>query len=56
MENIPRWADVENLVVDPIENGILVIITSKSEVFSYSFKSYRQVLRFLRLIGKEVET
>ena len=51
MENTPRWADVENLVVEPIENGILVTISSKSEVFNYSFKSYRQVLRFLRLLG-----
>jgi len=53
MENTPNWADTERLVVEPIANGILVTVSTDSEEFSYSFKSYRQVLRFLKLVGRE---
>jgi len=55
MENTPQWEEIERLVVEPIGNGILVQITTDSDEHRFSFKSYRQVLRFLRLVGKEVE-
>lgn len=52
MENTPNWADAERMVVEPIANGILVTISTESEEFNYSFKSYRQVMRFMKLVGR----
>lgn len=55
MQNAPQWSETERLVVEPIANGILVTITTEDDEESYTFKTYRQVLRFLKVVGKEPE-
>jgi len=49
-ESAPERANFERLVVEPIENGYLVIKTTGNDELMFSFKSFRQVLQFLRTI------
>lgn len=53
MENVPNWEDIERLVVEPIANGILITISTEIDEQQHSFKSYRQVLRFMKSLDKE---
>ncbi len=52
METAPKWTETERMVVEPIANGILVTITTEIEEQCYTFKSYRQVLRFIKTLDK----
>jgi len=55
MENTPIWDNIERLVVEPISNGILVTISTENDEQQYSFKSYRQVLYFMKSLSKKHE-
>jgi hypothetical protein len=55
MENTPIWDNIERLVVEPIVNGVLVTISTEDNEQQYSFKSYRQVMRFMKSLNREHE-
>jgi hypothetical protein len=50
MQTDPRRTSFERLVVYPIENGYIVEIEANSEETVHAFKTYRQVLRFLKTL------
>jgi len=50
MEIDPERIVFTHLVVRPIKNGYLVEVETESDDETYSFKSYRQVLCFLKTL------
>jgi hypothetical protein len=55
MENIPQWSDIERVVVEPIANGILITISTEIDEQQYSFKTYRQILSFMKALDKKTQ-
>lgn len=53
MKTEPEKSKLENIVVEPIENGYLVRISTYSEDRVVACRSYRQVIQFLKTIKPE---
>lgn len=50
MKDTPKRDNFSQLVVRPINNGYLVEIETETEDLSHAFKTYRQVLQFLKTV------
>jgi len=55
MKTEPKRANFDRIVVEPIENGYIVIISTEIDEKTHAFSSYRQVLRHLKGANDDVD-